>query len=72
MLTVLDAVYVDAKKSKSVVAIKPRPTFIPIFQVPVSKKEYNIRIINEPLKGSSVFLVETGKACLGEKHNISL
>jgi len=61
----LDAVYVDAKKYRTIVAIKPKPPFIPIFQVAVSKKESSIRIINEPLETSSkvpsVFLVETGE-----------
>ena len=61
ILTMLNAVYIDAKKTKTIVAIKPKPPFIPIFQVAVSKKESDIRIINEPLKGSSVFLVETGE-----------
>jgi site-specific DNA recombinase len=63
LLAMLDAVYVDAKKYKSIVAIKPKPPFIPIFRVAVSKKESDIRIINEPLETSSkvpsVLLVET-------------
>jgi hypothetical protein len=62
----LDAIYVDAKKYRTIVAIKPKPPFIPIFQVAVSKKESSIRIINEPLETSSkvpsVFMVETGEA----------
>jgi len=62
----LDAVYVDAKRAKSIVAIKPKPPFIPIFQVAVSRKESDIRILNEPLNSSSkvpsVFLVETGES----------
>jgi site-specific DNA recombinase len=66
LLTMLDAIYVDAKKYRTIVAIKPKPPFIPIFQVAVSKKESSIRIINEPLETSSkvpsVFLVETGEA----------
>jgi hypothetical protein len=56
----LDAVYVDAKKTKSIVAIKLKPPFKPIFQVTASREGPNIRILNEPLEGSSVFLVETG------------
>ncbi len=56
---------VDAKKYKTILAIKPKPPFIPIFRVVVSKKESDIRIINEPLetpsKVPSVFLVETGE-----------
>lgn len=62
LLTMLDAVYIDAKQYKTIVAIKPKPPFIPVFQVAVSKKESQIRILNEPLKGSSVFVVETGEA----------
>ena len=65
LLTMLDAVYVDAKKSKSIVAIKPKPPFKPVFQVAASREGSDIRIINEPLEGSSLFLVETGeRACL--------
>jgi site-specific DNA recombinase len=56
VLSMLDAVYMDAKKYKIFVAIKPKPPFRPIFQVAVSKKESSIRVINEPLKGSSVFM----------------
>jgi len=62
LLTMLDAVYVDAKKSKSIVAIKPKPPFKPVFQVAASKKGSDIRILNEPLNGSSLFLVETGES----------
>jgi site-specific DNA recombinase len=36
---------------------------LPIFQVAVSRKESCIHILNEPLKGSSVLLVETGEGC---------
>ena len=58
----LDAVYVDVKKTKSIIAIRPKPPFKPIFQVAVSKKESDIRIINESLKNSPVLLVETGES----------
>jgi hypothetical protein len=57
----LDAVYVDAKKTKSIVAIKPKPPFKPVFQLAASREGSDIRIINEALKGSSLFLVETGE-----------
>ncbi len=33
LASMLDAVYFDAKKAKSVVAIKPKPPFCPIFRV---------------------------------------
>ena len=61
LLTMLDAVYVDAKKIRSIIAIRPKPPFKPIFQVAVTKEGSDIRILNEPIKGSSVFLVETGE-----------
>jgi site-specific DNA recombinase len=62
MLTMLDAVYVDVKKTKSMVAIRPKPPFKPIFQVAVTKEGSDIRIVNEPIQGSPVFLVETGES----------
>ena len=71
LLTMLDAIYVDARKSKSIVAIRPKPPFKPVFQVAAAKEGSNIRIINEPIKGMSVFLVETGESlCVGEIRNI--
>ena len=38
LLTMLDAVYIDAKQTKSIVAIRPKPPFKPIFQVAVTKE----------------------------------
>ena len=58
----MDAVYVDAKQAKSIVAIRPKPPFKPVFQVAASREGSGIRIINKPLEGSSVFLVETGES----------
>jgi site-specific DNA recombinase len=34
---------------------------LPVFQVAASRKGSKINIINEPLKGSSLFVVETGE-----------
>ncbi|PVV82568.1 recombinase family protein [Dehalogenimonas alkenigignens] len=66
LLTMLDAVYIDTKAGKRVVAVMPKPPFRPIFQVASAKKDSKIHIINEPLgsspKGSAVFLVETGES----------
>jgi site-specific DNA recombinase len=62
LLTMLDAVYMDTKQTKSIVAVKPKPPFKPIFQVAVIKEGSDISILNEPIKGSSVFLVETGES----------
>ncbi len=63
-MATLDAAYVDVKQTRSIVAIKPKPPFRPVFQAAVSRKESQIGIVNEPLKGSSVFVVETGEARL--------
>ncbi|MFC1907259.1 hypothetical protein ACFLW8_04155 [Chloroflexota bacterium] len=62
LLSMLEAVYVDAKQTKSIIAIRPKPPFKPVFQVAASRTGSNIRILNEPLEGSSVFLVETGES----------
>ena len=70
LLTILDAIYVDAKKTKSIVAIRPKPPFKPIFQVAVTKEGSNIRILNEPFQGSAVFLVETGEGRNPSHRNI--
>jgi len=62
LLAMLGAVYVDAKQTKSIIAIKPKPPFKPVFQVAASREGSDIRILNEPLEGSSLFLVETGES----------
>jgi site-specific DNA recombinase len=60
LVSMLDAVYVDTKNNL-IVAVKPKPPFRPVFQVAASREKSSIRIINEPLKDSSLFLVETGE-----------
>ncbi len=72
LLTMLDAVYIDARKTKSIVAIRPKPPFKPIFQVAATKQDSEIRILNEPLKGTSVFLVETGETPSYNIHILDL
>ncbi len=62
LLSMLDAIYVDAKKLKSIIAVKPKPPFRPIFQVAVTRAGSKIHIINEPFEGSAVFLVEAGES----------
>ncbi len=46
---------------ESIIAIKPKPPFIPIFQVAATRAGSQVHIINEPLKGSPVFLAEAGE-----------
>jgi hypothetical protein len=45
----LDAVYVDAKEAKSIIAIKPKPPFVPIFQVAAAKQDAEIKIAKNGL-----------------------
>ena len=47
LLAVLDGVYVDTLEEKSVVAMRPKPTFIPIFEVATTREESGIMLINE-------------------------
>ncbi|MDD5702485.1 MAG: hypothetical protein PHU23_10610 [Dehalococcoidales bacterium] len=66
LLTMLEVVYFDVKQTKSIVAIKTKPPFVPIFQVAVTREGSGINIIkNEPSskesRNSSVFMVETGE-----------
>ncbi|MFC2020597.1 recombinase family protein, partial [Chloroflexota bacterium] len=65
LLTMLDAVYIDTKQTKSVIAIKPKPPFRPAFQVAAQKKGSVIQILNGAENKSqtpSVFLVEAGES----------
>ncbi len=64
LFTMLDTVYIDARKTKSIVTIRPKPPFKPVFQVAAAKEGSDIRIENEPYKGSSMFLVDTGEGRL--------
>jgi len=48
LLTMLDAVYVDAREEKRIVAIKPKPPFWPIFQVAATKEGSGVTLLDEP------------------------
>ncbi len=61
LVSMLDAVYIDTKNNL-IVAVKPKPPFKPVFQVAASREGSDIRILNEPIEGSSLFLVETGES----------
>ena len=45
LLAMLDAVYFEVKKTRSIVAVRPKPPFRPIFQVAASRAGSDIRII---------------------------
>ena len=61
----LDAVYVDARKVKSIVAIKSKAPFRPVFQVAARREKSVIHIINgleDKSPSPSLFLVEAGES----------
>jgi hypothetical protein len=62
LLSMLDAVYFETKQTKSLIAVRPKPPFKPVFQVAATKEGSGIHIINEPYLGSSVFVVEAGES----------
>ena len=59
LVVVHGAIHINARRIR-VIAVKPKPPVIPVFRVAASKDGSEIRIINETLKESALFLVETG------------
>jgi site-specific DNA recombinase len=47
LMAMLDAVYVDTDEEKSVVAIRPKPAFRPIFEVATTREGSGIALINQ-------------------------
>ena len=47
LMAMLDAVYVDTVEGKSVVAIRPKPAFRPIFEIAIIRGGSGIVLINE-------------------------
>ena len=47
LMAMLDAVYVDTVEEKSVVAIRPKPAFRPIFEVATTRAGSGIVLINQ-------------------------
>ena len=48
LLTMLDAVYVDAKQEKRIIAIKPKPPFRPVFHVAATKEGSGVILLSGP------------------------
>ena len=61
-ILVLIIFYILIKFNSIIIAIKPKSPFKPVFQVAAPRGGSDIRILNEPLEGSAVFLVETGES----------
>ena len=47
LLSMLDGVYFDTKGEKALVAIKPKPAFVPIFQVAVTREGSQVILLRE-------------------------
>jgi len=47
LVALLNAVHVDTVKEKSVVAIRPKPAFRPIFPVAITREGSGIALINQ-------------------------
>ena len=51
LMTMLDAVYVDTVEEKAVVAIRPKPAFIPLFQVATTREASGVFLITDTPPG---------------------
>ena len=47
LLTMLDAIYVDTVEEKYIVAIRPKPAFMPLFEVASTREESNVVLVLE-------------------------
>ena len=47
LLTMLDAVYVDSKEN-TIVAIKPKAPFKPVFEVATTRKGSEVALVHDP------------------------
>ncbi len=79
LLTMLDAVYVDAKGEKRIVAVKPKPAFRPIFQVATTREGSGIELLtSEPPEEVTApearpcFWWRRGRVSLYLKHGVAL
>ena len=53
LTSILDAVYVDTVEEKSIVAIRPKPAFQPLFEIATTRKGSDVVLINEPPQADS-------------------
>ncbi|MCH9011267.1 MAG: hypothetical protein IIC21_11630 [Chloroflexi bacterium] len=52
-MSMLEAVYVECKEEKSIVAIKPKPAFRPIFEIAETKASSGIILIKDEDHGKA-------------------
>ena len=53
LMAMLDAVFVDTVEEKAVVAIRPKPAFMPIFEIAKTRDGSDVVLINEPPQASN-------------------
>ena len=53
LMSMLEAVYVECKEEKSIVAIKPKPAFRPIFEIAETKARSGITLIKDKDNGKA-------------------
>ncbi len=55
LMTMLDAVYVECKEEKRIVAIKPKPAFRPLFEIANTRSGSGVVLIKEetPARGNT-------------------
>ena len=73
LLGMLDAIYVDARDEKRIVALKPKPAFRPVFQVATTREGSGVELLtSEPPEKSPearpCFWWRRGRVRLGLKH----
>ena len=76
LLAMLDAVYVDARGPKRIVALKPKPAFRPVFQVATTREGSGVELLtNEPPEESPearpCFWWRRGRVRLYLKHSVA-
>ena len=52
LMMMLEAVYVDTLEEKSIVAIRPKPAFRPLFEIATTEVGNDVGLINEPPEAS--------------------
>jgi hypothetical protein len=52
VLTILDPVYVDTVEDKSIVALRPKSAFRPIFDIATTREDSGIALIHESVPGA--------------------
>lgn len=74
--SMLDAVYVDTKKDKCIVGIRPKPPFMPVFKVATTREGSGVVLLNEPPddnpEARSCCWWRRGRVELPRKHGLTI